>query len=118
MISARGLTKRYGRTVAVRDLTFTVRPGVVTGFLGPNGAGKSTTMRMIAGLDRPDTGQATVGGKPYRELRRPLREVGAMLEAKSFHPGRSARAAGFSRRCSSSRASEQRSTRRARSPSS
>lgn len=63
MISARGLTKRYGRTVAVRDLTFTVRPGVVTGLLGPNGAGKSTTMRMIAGLDRPDAGQAAVGGK-------------------------------------------------------
>ncbi|MDX6421675.1 MAG: type transport system ATP-binding protein, partial [Trebonia sp.] len=92
MITARGLTKRYGRTVAVRDLTFTVRPGVVTGFLGPNGAGKSTTMRMIMGLDRPDAGQATVGGKPYRELSRPLREVGAMLEARSFHPGRSAQA--------------------------
>jgi ABC-2 type transport system ATP-binding protein len=80
------------RTAAVRDLTFTVRPGVVTGFLGPNGAGKSTTMRMLIGLDRPDAGQATVNGRPYRELRRPLREVGAMLEAKSFHPGRSARA--------------------------
>jgi ABC-2 type transport system ATP-binding protein len=92
MITARGLTKRYGRTVAVRDLTFTVRPGVVTGFLGPNGAGKSSTMRMLIGLDRPDAGQATVNGKPYRELRLPLREVGAMLEAKSFHPGRSARA--------------------------
>ena len=92
MISAHGLTKHYGRTVAVRDLSFTVRPGVVTGFLGPNGAGKSTTMRMLIGLDRPDAGQATVNGKPYRELRRPLREVGAMLEAKSFHPGRSARA--------------------------
>ena len=92
MITARGLTKHYGRTVAVRDLTFTVRPGVVTGFLGPNGAGKSTTMRMLIGLDRPDTGQATVNGKPYRELRQPLREVGAMLEARSFHPGRSARA--------------------------
>jgi ABC-2 type transport system ATP-binding protein len=92
MIAARGLTKRYGRTVAVRDLTFTVRPGVVTGFLGPNGAGKSTTMRMLIGLDRPDAGTATVNGKPYRELRRPLCEVGAMLEARSFHPGRSARA--------------------------
>jgi ABC-2 type transport system ATP-binding protein len=92
MITARGLTKHYGRTVAVRDLTFTVRPGVVTGFLGPNGAGKSTTMRMLIGLDRPDAGQAAVSGKPYRELRRPLREVGAMLEARSFHPGRSARA--------------------------
>jgi ABC-2 type transport system ATP-binding protein len=92
MIEAQGLTKRYGRTVAVRDLTFTVRPGVVTGFLGPNGAGKSTTMRMLIGLDRPDAGQATVNGKRYRELRRPLTEVGAMLEARSFHPGRSARA--------------------------
>ena len=90
MITARGLTKHYGRTVAVRDLTFTVRPGVVTGFLGPNGAGKSTTMRMLIGLDRPDAGQATVNGKPYRELRQPLRQVGAMLEARSFHPGRSA----------------------------
>jgi len=88
MIVARGLTKRYGRTVAVGDLTFTVQPGVVTGFLGPNGAGKSTTMRMLIGLDRPDAGQATVNGKPYRELRRPLREVGTMLEARSFHPGR------------------------------
>jgi ABC-2 type transport system ATP-binding protein len=92
MIIARGLTKHYGRTVAVRDLTFTVQPGVVTGFLGPNGAGKSSTMRMLTGLDRPDAGQATVNGRPYRELRLPLREVGAMLEAKSFHPGRSARA--------------------------
>jgi ABC-2 type transport system ATP-binding protein len=92
MITARGLTKTYGRTIAVQDLTFTVRPGVVTGFLGPNGAGKSTTMRMLIGLDRPDAGQATVNGKSYRELRRPLHEVGAMLEAKAFHPGRSARA--------------------------
>jgi ABC-2 type transport system ATP-binding protein len=92
MISAHGLTKQYGRTVAVQDLTFTVRPGVVTGFLGPNGAGKSTTMRMLIGLDRPDAGQATINGKPYRELRLPLCEVGAMLEAKAFHPGRSARA--------------------------
>jgi ABC-2 type transport system ATP-binding protein len=92
MITARGLTKHYGRTVAVRDLTFTVRPGVVTGFLGPNGAGKSSTMRMLTGLDRPDAGQATLNGRLYRELRLPLREVGAMLEAKSFHPGRSARA--------------------------
>jgi ABC-2 type transport system ATP-binding protein len=92
MISARGLSKHYGRTVAVRDLSFTVRPGVVTGFLGPNGAGKSSTMRMLVGLDRPDAGQATINGKSYRELRRPLREVGAMVEAGSFHPGRSARA--------------------------
>ena len=92
MITALGLTKRYGSTVAVRDLTFTVRPGVVTGFLGPNGAGKSTTMRMLIGLDRPDAGRATVNKLPYQELRRPLREVGAMLDARSFHPGRSARA--------------------------
>jgi len=92
VIIARGLTKHYGRTVAVRDLSFTVRPGVVTGFLGPNGAGKSTTLRMLIGLDRPDAGRSTVGGKPYRELRQPLREVGAMLEARSFHPGRPARA--------------------------
>jgi ABC-2 type transport system ATP-binding protein len=92
MITADGLTKHYGRTVAVRDLSFTVRPGVVTGFLGPNGAGKSTTMRMLIGLDRPDAGSARVNGSPYRELRRPLCEVGAMLEARSFHPGRSARA--------------------------
>jgi ABC-2 type transport system ATP-binding protein len=91
-ITARGLTKQYGRTVAVQDLSFAVRPGVITGFLGPNGAGKSTTMRMLIGLDRPDAGQALVNGRPYRELRRPLREVGAMLEAKSFNPGRSARA--------------------------
>ena len=90
-ITAHGLTKQYGRTVAVRDLSFTVRPGVVTGFLGPNGAGKSTTMRMLIGLDRPDAGRALVNGRPYQELRRPLREVGAMLEARSFHPGRSAR---------------------------
>jgi ABC-2 type transport system ATP-binding protein len=92
MITAHGLTKRYGRVTAVQDLTFTVRPGVVTGFLGPNGAGKSTTMRMLIGLDRPDAGRATVNGKAYQELRRPLREVGAMLEARSVHPGRSARA--------------------------
>jgi ABC-2 type transport system ATP-binding protein len=91
-ITARGLTKQYGRTVAVQDLSFAVRPGVITGFLGPNGAGKSTTMRMLIGLDRPDAGQALVNGRPYRELHRPLREVGAMLEAKSFNPGRSARA--------------------------
>ena len=91
-ITARGLTKQYGRIVAVQDLSFTVKPGVVTGFLGPNGAGKSTTMRMLIGLDRPDAGDALVNGRPYQELRRPLREAGAMLEAKSFHPGRSARA--------------------------
>jgi ABC-2 type transport system ATP-binding protein len=92
MITTVGLIKHYGRTVAVRDLSFTVRPGVVTGFLGPNGAGKSTTMRMLIGLDRPDAGYARVNGSSYRELRRPLHEVGVMLEARSFHPGRSARA--------------------------
>jgi ABC-2 type transport system ATP-binding protein len=92
MIEARGLTKRYGSTVAVDGLSFDVRPGSVTGFLGPNGSGKSTTMRMIMGLDYPHAGQARIGGRGYRELRWPLREVGALLEAKAFHPGRSARA--------------------------
>jgi ABC-2 type transport system ATP-binding protein len=91
MIEARGLTKRFGPTLAVDSLSFEVRPGTVTGFLGPNGSGKSTTMRMIMGLDAPDRGTATIGGRPYRQLRWPLREVGAMLEARSFHPGRSAR---------------------------
>src|ERR1700751_5743293 len=92
MIEARGLVKRYGPTTAVDNLSFDVRPGTVTGFLGPNGAGKSTTMRMILGLDRPDAGMARVNGKSYHELRWPLREVGALLEAKAFHSGRSARA--------------------------
>jgi ABC-2 type transport system ATP-binding protein len=92
VIEALGLTKRYGPTVAVEALSFEVRPGVVTGFLGPNGSGKSTTMRLILGLDAPDSGAARVGGRRYRELRWPLREVGALLEAKAFHPGRSARA--------------------------
>ena len=91
MIEARNLTRRYGPTVAVDGLSFDVRPGSVTGFLGPNGSGKSTTMRLILGLDRPDAGQARVGGRRYRELRWPLREVGALLEARAFHPGRSAR---------------------------
>jgi ABC-2 type transport system ATP-binding protein len=90
MIVTRGLTKRYGNTTAVDDLSFTVRPGVVTGFLGPNGSGKSTTMRMVMGLDLPDAGTATVNGMPYDQLRWPLREVGALLDAKAFHPGRSA----------------------------
>jgi ABC-2 type transport system ATP-binding protein len=90
MIEARGLTKRYGGKVAVDDLTFTVRPGVVTGFLGPNGAGKSTTMRLILGLDSPSSGSVTVNGKPYQRHTAPLREVGALLEARSVHPGRSA----------------------------
>jgi ABC-2 type transport system ATP-binding protein len=92
MIEARGLTKRYGPTVAVDGLTFEVRPGTVTGFLGPNGSGKSTTMRMIIGLDTPDAGQAWIGGRSYHELGWPLREVGSLLEAKSFHPGRTGRA--------------------------
>ncbi len=91
MISISGLTKTYGETVAVDDLSFTVAPGVVTGFLGPNGSGKSTTMRMILGLDRPDQGSITVDGKAYRDLQWPLREVGALLDAKALHPGRSAR---------------------------
>ena len=91
MIVTHGLSKRFGKTLAVNDLSFSVTPGVVTGFLGPNGSGKSTTMRMIMGLDRPDAGQATVNGVPYAELGWPLREVGALLDAKAFHPGRSAR---------------------------
>jgi ABC-2 type transport system ATP-binding protein len=90
MIEARGLTKRYGDKVAVDRLTFAVQPGRVTGFLGPNGAGKSTTMRMILGLDAPTSGSVTVNGRPYREHAAPLREVGALLEARSIHPGRSA----------------------------
>jgi ABC-2 type transport system ATP-binding protein len=91
MIEAIGLTKRFGAKVAVDDLTFTVQPGVVTGFLGPNGAGKSTTMRMLLGLDRPSAGTCQVNGRPYAEHRAPLREVGALLEARAIHTGRSAR---------------------------
>jgi ABC-2 type transport system ATP-binding protein len=91
VIEIRGLTKRYGATVAVDGLSFDVQPGTVTGFLGPNGSGKSTTMRMLLGLDAPDAGHAWIGGRPYAELPWPLREVGASLEAKAFHPGRSAR---------------------------
>jgi ABC-2 type transport system ATP-binding protein len=90
VIQAQNLTKRYGDTTAVRDLSFDVQPGRVTGFLGPNGSGKSTTMRMILGLDRPDAGRVAVNGRVYHELPWPLREVGALLEAKSIHPGRSA----------------------------
>ncbi|GAA3353966.1 hypothetical protein GCM10020366_09130 [Saccharopolyspora gregorii] len=92
MIEAEGLTKRYGSKVAVNDLSFTARPGTVTGFLGPNGAGKSTTMRMILGLDRPTSGTVRVDGKQYRELREPLRTVGALIDAKWVHPNRSAHA--------------------------
>ena len=91
MIEAQDLTKRYGDKVAVDHLTFRVEPGRVTGFLGPNGAGKSTTMRLVLGLDRPAAGGATINGKPYTELAQPLRTVGALLEARSMHPGRSAR---------------------------
>ena len=91
MITAHSLTKRYGGTAAVDHLTFEVPPGMVTGFLGPNGSGKSTTMRMIMGLDVPDSGSALIGGKPYRELAWPLREVGGLLDAKAFHSARTAR---------------------------
>ncbi len=94
MIEARGLVKRYGSTTAVDNLSFDVLPGMVTGFLGPNGAGKSTTMRMILGLDRPDAGTVRINGKNYRDLRCPMREVGALLEvtgSKAFHPARTAR---------------------------
>ena len=92
MIEARGLSKRYGATVAVESLTFNVRSSMVTGFLGPNGSGKSTTMRLLLDLDAPDAGQVRIGGRRYRDLRWPLRQVGALLEATAFHPGRSARA--------------------------
>lgn len=90
MIEARSLSKHYGRKTAVDEVTFTVQPGRVTGFLGPNGAGKSTTMRMIVGLDRPTDGVVTVNGRPYAQHRSPLQEVGALLDAKAVHPGRSA----------------------------
>ncbi len=89
MIEVKELSKHYGEKVAVSDLNFTVKPGVVTGFLGPNGAGKSTTMRLILGLDAPSHGSATVNGRPYREHDAPLHEVGAMLEARAIHTGRS-----------------------------
>ena len=91
MIEAVGLTKRYGEKVAVDRLSFVVQPGVVTGFLGPNGAGKSTTMRMLLGLDRPTSGTASINGRPYQQLNAPLCEVGALLEARAIHTGRSAR---------------------------
>jgi ABC-2 type transport system ATP-binding protein len=92
MIELAGLTKVFGDTRAVDDLTCTIEPGMVTGFLGPNGAGKTTTMRMILGLDHPTTGTATIDGKPYREMTDPLRHVGALLEARQTHPNRSVRA--------------------------
>ncbi|MFD4277004.1 ABC transporter ATP-binding protein [Streptomyces cyaneofuscatus] len=91
MIKAYGLTKRYGDRTVVQDLDFTVHPGTVTGFLGPNGAGKSTTMRMLLGLDTPTSGRSTIGGRAYAAHRAPLTQVGALLEARSVHPGRSAR---------------------------
>ena len=91
MIEAKGLTKHYGKKLAVDQLSFNVTPGVVTGFLGPNGSGKSTTMRMIMGLDAPNAGDVTVNGRHYHDLAWPLHEVGALLEAKAIHPGRSAR---------------------------
>lgn len=91
MISVQGLTKVYGQNEVVSNLTFDVKPGVVTGFLGPNGAGKSTTMRMILGLDRPTAGAATINGVSYQELKNPLTQVGALLDAKWVHPNRSAR---------------------------
>ncbi len=91
MIEAQGLTKRYGGKTAVDDLSFEVKPGVVTGFLGPNGAGKSTTMRLLIGLDRPNAGACRINGKAYVDFPAPLREVGALLEARAVHTGRSAR---------------------------
>ncbi|MGY1632812.1 ABC transporter ATP-binding protein [Geodermatophilus sp. SYSU D01186] len=91
MIEVRGLTKRYGDVLAVDDLSFDVQPGMVTGFLGPNGAGKSTTMRMVLGLDRPTSGRALVNGRPLATLPEPLREVGALLDPGSVHPGRTGR---------------------------
>ncbi|CCK27399.1 nodulation ABC transporter NodI [Streptomyces davaonensis JCM 4913] len=90
MIELEGLTKRYGEKVAVNNLTFTVRPGIVTGFLGPNGAGKSTTMRMLLGLDRPTAGDVRIDGKHYDQLKDPLKYIGALLDAKAMHGGRSA----------------------------
>jgi ABC-2 type transport system ATP-binding protein len=90
MIEVKDLVKRYGDTTAVDHLSFTVQPGRITGFLGPNGAGKSTTMRLILGLDKPTSGGALIDGKPYRDLPDPLRYVGALLEARAVHPGRTA----------------------------
>ena len=90
-VEVRGLTKEFGRTSAVRDMSFTARAGKVTAFLGPNGSGKTTTLRMVLGLVRPTAGQALIGGVSYQRLARPRRQVGALLEATSFHPGRAAR---------------------------
>ena len=105
MIEARNLTKRYGRVLAVDALSFDVRPGVVTGFLGSNGSGKSTTMRLMLGLDAADRGSVRIGGRRYRELPWPLREVGALLEAKAFHPDRTARSTAWTPRGSAGYAS-------------
>src|SRR6202161_1820349 len=91
MIAVDGLTKRYGSTAAVSDLSFRLRPGVVTGFLGPNGAGKTTTMRLILGLDYPSAGKVTIDGRPHPQSPAPMHEVGALLEARAVHGGRSAR---------------------------
>ncbi|WP_329080719.1 MULTISPECIES: ABC transporter ATP-binding protein [unclassified Streptosporangium] len=90
-LEVRGLTKHFGQVAAVTDLSFTVEPGAVTGFLGPNGSGKTTTLRMLLGLARPTSGTATIGGRRYTDLHHPARTVGAVLDASSFHPGRSAR---------------------------
>ena len=90
-IQINGLTKRFGTVVAVDDLRFEVAEGNITGFLGPNGAGKTTTLRMLLGLVEPTAGSSTIAGKPYRELADPFRQVGAVLESTSFHPGRRAR---------------------------
>src|ERR1700746_1803894 len=90
MIEARGLSKRYGDTLAVDNLSFSVEPGKITGFLGPNGAGKTTSMRLILGLDHPTSGSVTVHGRPFAQLPYPMREVGALLDAKAVHGGRSA----------------------------
>jgi ABC-2 type transport system ATP-binding protein len=90
MIEARGLTKRYGETVAVDNLSFSVAPGKITGFLGPNGAGKTTTMRLILGLDRPTSGTVAIDGRPFTQVTQPMRQVGALLDAKALHGGRSA----------------------------
>jgi ABC-2 type transport system ATP-binding protein len=91
VIEVRGLTKRFGPVLAVDRLSFAVEPGEVVGFLGPNGAGKTTTLRMLLGLVRPDAGTATINGRSYQDLSEPLHQVGAVLEASSFHPGRTAR---------------------------
>jgi ABC-2 type transport system ATP-binding protein len=90
-IEINNVTKRYGDTIAVDQLSFAVQPGRVTGFLGPNGAGKSTTMRLVLGLDRPDSGNTRIAGRPYADIEEPMRVVGALLEARALHPGRSAR---------------------------